>query len=162
MTTTVSVEAVTESKTPFDLSIQSNLLNVSHLDRSVSFYSQVLGFAVVSNTNGLATLKVAEADRCQVLLLRQVSSRARRSGGWGIGMRVLGFEVGTSEELHEVEGKLDEHHAIIGRRKGGTWQAIVAVDPDRTILTVGLGASGKPMTVKDWEVLDDFIYALGM
>jgi catechol 2,3-dioxygenase-like lactoylglutathione lyase family enzyme len=52
------------------LSIQSILLNVSDLDRSVAFYSEVFEFSIDALETEVAALQVSESGRRQVLVLR--------------------------------------------------------------------------------------------
>jgi anti-anti-sigma factor len=52
------------------LSIQSILLNVGDLERSIAFYTEVFEFSVDAQEIDVAALKVSASDRRQVLVLR--------------------------------------------------------------------------------------------
>jgi catechol 2,3-dioxygenase-like lactoylglutathione lyase family enzyme len=142
------------------LGIQGALFNVTDLDRSIKFYREVFGLAVVSSDAQVAALIVNDEDRSQVLLLREVRSLTApiRTGTNSPGLRVLGFEAASLDELRIIEKRLTERNAFVGRRRTEGWTAIVGVDPDRTQIWVALGLHGGPIGAGEWAHLDKIIY----
>jgi catechol-2,3-dioxygenase len=57
-----------------NLSFQAILANVTDIDRSADFYSEVFEFPVLSRDTEVVTMMVNRADRRQVLILRKAHS----------------------------------------------------------------------------------------
>ncbi|MDR0345991.1 MAG: VOC family protein, partial [Nocardiopsaceae bacterium] len=77
------------------LSIQASLLNVKNLDQSVEFYQHVFDLPVMARQDRVAALMISEAQRQQVLLLREAGgSHPIHMGRGTIGSRLLVFEAG--------------------------------------------------------------------
>ena len=55
-----------------ELSIQTALLNVTDLQRSIDFYKDVFDLGLISRGDEVAALMILEANRRQVLLLREL------------------------------------------------------------------------------------------
>jgi catechol-2,3-dioxygenase len=144
------------------LSIQAALLNVASLDRSIEFYQDVLGLRPVAQDDRVAVLMIDEVSRRQVLILREVAgAHPVHMGRGGLGPRLLALEAGTPGELEVIAGRLTERNAFIGRRRTGTWEAIVGVDPDRTEVSVSSSLTGVPIQSTDWDHLDQMVYEIG-
>jgi catechol-2,3-dioxygenase len=144
------------------LSIQAALLNVRNLDRSVEFYQDVFGLRPAAQGDRVAALMIEETSRRQVLVLREVAgANPVHMGRGGIGPRVLALEAGTPGELDVIEQRLTERNAFIGRRRTGTWEAIVGVDPDRIEVSVSASLTGDPIESTDWDHLDQMVYEIG-
>jgi catechol 2,3-dioxygenase-like lactoylglutathione lyase family enzyme len=144
------------------LSLQASLLNVRNLDRSIAFYRDVLDLHPVASGDRVTALMIDGTTRLQVLLLREVQgANAVHMGRGSIGPRLLGLEAGSTAELDEIEQRLTERNAFIGRRKTETWEAIVGVDPDRIEITVSSSLTGAPIQSQDWTHLDQMIYEVG-
>jgi catechol 2,3-dioxygenase-like lactoylglutathione lyase family enzyme len=80
------------------LSIQSILLNVSDLERSLAFYTEVFDLSVDARQTEAAALKVSASDRRQVLVLRATKGTFHPGRGV-IGPRLLAFEAGSLDEV---------------------------------------------------------------
>ena len=144
------------------LSLQLSLLNVSNLNRSVEFYRNVLDLQPVTSGDRITVLLIDETTRQQVLVLREVEGANPLHVGRGsIGSRILGLEAGSPADLDEIERRLTERNAFIGRRKTETWAAIVGVDPDRIEITVSSSLTGDPMHRADWSHVDQMAYEIG-
>jgi catechol-2,3-dioxygenase len=143
-----------------ELSIQTALLNVTDLKRSIEFYQDVFELGLKSQQEEVAVLMVSETNRRQVLLLRELRGSSHHSGRRSIGLRMLSFEVGAPDELDAIERKLAERHALVWRSETGTYRAIMGVDPDRTDICVASSLTGAPISSEDWENVDDGIYAI--
>jgi catechol-2,3-dioxygenase len=141
-----------------ELSIQTVLLNVTDLTRSIEFYEDVFGLRPISQQDEAAALMISEATRRQVLLLRELGEQAHHPGRWNIGLRMLSFEVGTPQELDAIERKLVDRGDLIRQWETETYGAIMGLDPDRTEVCVASSSTGTPITSEDWKAMDDSIY----
>ncbi|MCU1493442.1 MAG: hypothetical protein JWO62_1206 [Acidimicrobiaceae bacterium] len=139
------------------LSIQSILLNVSDLERSIAFYTEVFEFSVDAREIDVAALKVSGSDRRQVLVLRATKGKFHPGRGV-IGPRLFAFEAGSLDEVHLVESRLDAREALAGRRRAKGWEAVFGYDPDRNQVSIAAGLSGEPIGEDDWTVLDEAVY----
>jgi catechol-2,3-dioxygenase len=144
------------------LSIQMSLLNVRDLERSLGFYQDVFGLRVASRDNRVAVLMISEAERQQVLVLREEGGpQAIHMGRGGIGPRVLALEAGSPAELDAIGQRLAEREALIGRRRTASWESIVGVDPDRIQVAVSASLTGAPIQSEQWSQLDEMAYIVG-
>ena len=143
------------------LSIQTALLNVHELKRSIEFYRQVFDLRVVSEGDQVAALMINHADRRQVMVLREVGAGALHAGGLSVGMRLLALEAGSPDELEVIEKRLIDRKALVSQRRTKTWRAIVGRDPDGLKVSVSSGLTGDPIQSEDWKVLDEMIYTVG-
>jgi hypothetical protein len=142
------------------LSIQSILLNVGDLDRSVDFYSDVFEFRTYVRETDVAALEVSGSDRRQVLVLRS-RGYFRHPGRAVIGPRLISFEAGTLDEVNLVEARLDARKGLVGRKRANGWEAVFGVDPDRNQVSIAAGLSGHPIGDDDWMILDEAVYVVG-
>ena len=143
-----------------ELSIQTVLINVTDLKQSIEFYQDVFDLHLTSQREEVAVLMVHETDRRQVLLLRELSGRSNHPGRRNVGLRMLSFEVGTTNGLDAIERKLAERNALIWHAQTETYKGIMGVDPDRTEIAVASSLTGTPITADDWKNVDDAIYAV--
>jgi catechol 2,3-dioxygenase-like lactoylglutathione lyase family enzyme len=143
-----------------NLSFQAILANVSDIDRSADFYSEVFEFPVLSRDSEVVTLLVSREARRQVLILRRAHSN-QHPGGRAIGARMLGFEAGSMEEVDVVEARLKERTAFTGRRQNEGWEAVVGFDPDRIPVTIAANPAGGPIKEEDWMSIDAILYMIG-
>jgi catechol-2,3-dioxygenase len=144
-----------------ELSIQTALLNVTDLRRSIEFYQDVFDLRLASRRDEVAALMVHETDRRQVLLLRELPGKSLRAGQRSIGLRMLSFEVGSPEELEGIERKLVDRHSLVWQGRSETYRAIMGVDPDRTEICAASSLTGSPISSEDWNDVDDAIYMMG-
>jgi catechol 2,3-dioxygenase-like lactoylglutathione lyase family enzyme len=142
------------------LSIQSILLNVSDLDRSVAFYSDVFDFPIDVRETGVAALEVSRSGRRQMLVLRG-TRKFSHPGRDVLGPRLISFEAASLDEVNVVETRLDARKALVGRRRTKGYEAVFGVDPDRNQVSIAAGLSGEPIGEDDWTVLDEAVYAVG-
>src|SRR5580704_13515481 len=99
------------------LSIQTVLLNVTDLQRSLDFYQDVFDLHLISQDDDVAALMVKEANRRQVLLLRELRSGSHHPGRHNVGLRMLSFETETTDELETIERKLVERNSLVWRKQ---------------------------------------------
>jgi catechol 2,3-dioxygenase-like lactoylglutathione lyase family enzyme len=142
------------------LSIQSILLNVSDLDRSVAFYSEVFEFSIDALGAGVAALRVSESDRRQVLVLRETSVTLHAGRG-AIGPRLISFEAESLDQVDLVETRLEARQSLVGRRRTEGWEAVFGTDPDRNQVSIAAGLRGEPIGADDWTMLDEAVYVVG-
>ena len=116
-------------------------LNVSDLDRSVSFYREVLGFEVKGSGDGYAFL----GDKSRlVLTLWQQSDGAFSTATPGL--HHLSFEVDSLEDVSAAEarvrsaGAVLHHDGIVAHSEGASSGGIFFEDPDGIRLEIFTGA----------------------
>ena len=109
------------------------VLYVRDVERSVTFYTEALGFRVVMAMPGQAAfLQAADSTNDHDLGLFAVGSRAGAStaGRSTVGLYHLAWEVDTLAELHRFATVLAERGALVGASDHGTTKALYARDPD--------------------------------
>jgi len=112
------------------------VLYVRDLRRSVTFYTEVLGFRPVNMTPdgfaGAAFLQAPGSTNDHDLGLFEVGHDAGPSlaGRSTVGLYHLAWEVDTLEELERLAGRLGEAGALVGASDHGTTKALYAKDPD--------------------------------
>ena len=108
------------------------VLYVRDVERSVAFYSDVLGFRVVMGVPGAAFLQAEGSSNDHDLGLFQVGAEAGDSGAGRttVGLYHLAWEVDTLDELERIQGKLVESGALVGASDHATTKALYAKDPD--------------------------------
>jgi catechol-2,3-dioxygenase len=141
-----------------DLSLQSVLLNVSELSRSLEFYREVFGFRVLSLADEIAVLLVTDVHRRQIVVLRHAGRSPVHGGRGTIGPRLVSFEAGSPEELGMIEQRLSERQALRGRVRTDTYEGIVGVDPDRIGISIASSTTGCPIRIEDWMTISDAMY----
>jgi catechol 2,3-dioxygenase-like lactoylglutathione lyase family enzyme len=143
-----------------DLTIQTVLLNVSDLQQSIEFYQDVLEFRLVSQIDRAVALMICETNRRQVLQLRELGRNAVHGGRGNIGLRLVSFEAGSLDELAIIEQRFVQRQALVWNQQTDAYRAILGLDPDRIEVAVSSSLTDTPITSKDWENLDDMIYAI--
>jgi Predicted ring-cleavage extradiol dioxygenase len=109
------------------------VLYVRDLDRSVTFYSEALGFRVVTGIPGRAAFLQAEGStNDHDLGLFAIGTGAGDSGAGRstVGLYHLAWEVDTLAELRRLAGVLRERGALVGASDHGSTKALYAHDPD--------------------------------
>ncbi|MET8407066.1 VOC family protein [Streptomyces sp. NPDC005195] len=129
-------------------------LNVTDLDRSLAFYRDVLGFALLAEgreeERGYAFLGSSDGDGRPVLTLWQ---QAR--GPYGedrAGLHHLALEVDSIDRVRTYETALRDHgvtfahEGVVAHREGSASGGIFFHDPDGTRLEIyaPTGAEGAP------------------
>ncbi|MFB9239919.1 VOC family protein [Plantactinospora siamensis] len=112
------------------------VLYVRDLRRSVSFYTEVLGFRAVPMTpegfTGAAFLQAAGSTNDHDLGLFEIGADAGASpaGRGAVGLYHLAWEVDTLDELERVARALAAAGALAGTSDHGTTKSLYGKDPD--------------------------------
>jgi catechol 2,3-dioxygenase-like lactoylglutathione lyase family enzyme len=112
------------------------VLFVSDLNRSVRFYTEVLGFRRVDMTpdrfGGAAFLQAPDSTNDHDLGLFEVGRGAGPSmaGRSTVGLYHLAWEVDTLEELERTAEMLTAAGALVGASDHGTTKSLYGKDPD--------------------------------
>jgi catechol-2,3-dioxygenase len=134
-------------------------LNVADLERSVEFYQRVFDFPVIGQRGRATALLVHENDDRQVVVLKEVGRNALHPGRGTIGLRVLGFEVASLENLQLIERELEPRQALLTHARRETWEALLGTDPDRNEFVVASSLTAVPMSRDDWRNIDSLVFA---
>lgn len=135
------------------------VLNVADIERSVAFYTQVLGFSVSDVyppdmvPGGMVFMR-CNADHHGVALVGGGKQRPERSD-----MHHLAFEVGTLDEVLRARDHLRKHGAVVdfeGRRRAGCQIAVEFRDPDGHRLEIywgvdQVGSDGHVRPPGEWK-----------
>jgi catechol-2,3-dioxygenase len=112
------------------------VLYVSDLERSVRFYTEVLGFRPIPMTpdafRGAAFLQAPGSINDHDLGLFEIGSQAAPSGAGRstVGLYHLAWEVDTLAELERLVGVLTDAGVLTGASDHGTTKSLYAADPD--------------------------------
>jgi catechol-2,3-dioxygenase len=108
------------------------VLYVRDVERSVAFYSQVLGFRQVMGMPGAAFLQAEGSSNDHDLGLFQVGPDAADSpaGRGAVGLYHLAWEVDTLDELERIAGRLAGSDSLAGASDHSTTKALYGKDPD--------------------------------
>jgi catechol-2,3-dioxygenase len=114
------------------------VLYVRDVERSVAFYTDVLGFRVVNAMPGAAFVQAPGSTNDHDLGLFQIGAAAgdSQAGRATVGLYHLAWEVDTLAELDRLAGVLTEHGALVGASDHGTTKSLYAHDPDGLELEV--------------------------
>jgi catechol 2,3-dioxygenase len=135
------------------------VMNVADLDRSIDFYREVLGFAVLSQEEQLAAVS-APGDQSQVIVLRAFGS-SPIGGARHIGLRAFILEAESPDHLDQIASELESRKLLVTRRDHSEWTALVARDPDGVSVVVAADPAGGRLGDDGWRTLDDFLYGIG-
>src|SRR5438067_1484731 len=111
------------------------VLYVREVERSVAFYTDVLGFRVldVLPFGGAAFLQAPGSTNDHDLGLFEIGPEAAASPagkGGAVGLYHLAWEVDTLAELERLSARLSEAGALVGASDHGTTKSLYAKDPD--------------------------------
>ena len=107
------------------------VLFVADLERSISFYEQAFGMAVMAREPraDAAFLRLPRSGNHHDLGLFGVGEQPRRPRG-SLGLYHLAWQVDTIEELEEARLTLAELGALTGESSHGATKSVYAQDPD--------------------------------
>jgi catechol-2,3-dioxygenase len=109
------------------------VLYVRNVDRSVEFYSKLLGFKAITHLPGRAAFLLApDSTNDHDLGLFQIGDGAAPSdaGRSTVGLYHLAWEVDTLSELKRMRDVLSAAGALVGASDHSTTKALYAKDPD--------------------------------
>lgn len=112
------------------------VLYVRNLEKSVRFYTDVLGFRPVNMTSdgfaGAAFLQAAGSTNDHDLGLFEVGAAAGPSlaGRATVGLYHLAWEVNTLDDLEATAAKLSDAGALVGASDHGTTKSLYGKDPN--------------------------------
>jgi catechol-2,3-dioxygenase len=108
------------------------VLYVRDLERSVAFYTDVLGFRRVMGFPGAAFLQAPASTNDHDLGLFEVGADAGPSmaGRATVGLYHLAWEVETLADLEGLAATLDRTGSLVGASDHGTTKSLYARDPD--------------------------------
>jgi len=112
------------------------VLYVRDVERSVAFYTDVLGFRVLDvlpdGFRGAAFLQAPGSTNDHDLGLFEIGSGAADSaaGRATVGLYHLAWEVDTLAELERLAQRLSDAGALVGASDHGTTKSLYAKDPD--------------------------------
>lgn len=108
------------------------VLHIRDLERSLEFYTSVLGFRVVFRLPHAAFLQAGGSTNDHDLGLFQLGADAGASeaGVRTVGLFHLAWEVETLLELKDLKNRLIEAGALVNKIDHGTTKSLYAEDPD--------------------------------
>jgi len=110
------------------------VLYVRDVERSVHFYTDVLGFRrLPDGFPGAAFLQASASTNDHDLGLFEIGSSAAASPagrGGSVGLYHLAWEVDTLAELDRLSQRLSEAGALVGASDHGTTKSLYGQDPD--------------------------------
>jgi catechol 2,3-dioxygenase-like lactoylglutathione lyase family enzyme len=115
-----------------DTRINSAVMFVQELNRSVSFYQDVLGLEVVDRSPTAVLLMGSAGTQ---LVLRSMGGNAQHPLG-GVGVQYVVWTASSKDDLDRCEKVLKERSAYTDSRSGGEVRSIEGRDPDGITLAI--------------------------
>ena len=112
------------------------VLFVRDIDRSVAFYSEVLGFRRIDMTPegfaGAAFMQAPSSTNDHDLGLFEIGADAGPSGAGRttVGLYHLAWEIDTLAEMKQLATSLADNGALVGSSDHGTTKSLYGKDPD--------------------------------
>jgi catechol 2,3-dioxygenase-like lactoylglutathione lyase family enzyme len=121
--------------------IGSVVMFVQDLDRSVSFYTELLALEVADRSPTAALLSSVSGTQ---LILRAMGSGVHSLGG--VGVQYVIWTAAGREDLDRIERVLKEHSAHLDTRTSGRSTAVEGRDPDNiTVIVIYPGPEEEPL-----------------
>jgi catechol 2,3-dioxygenase-like lactoylglutathione lyase family enzyme len=115
-----------------DARLGSIVIFVRDLDRSVGFYTQLLGLDVADHDTTAALLVTGEGSQ---LILRAMGDNAPHPLG-AIGAQYPVWTAADQDDLNRIEQVLKDRHAHISTRQDESVTAVEGRDPDDLVVMV--------------------------
>jgi catechol 2,3-dioxygenase-like lactoylglutathione lyase family enzyme len=112
--------------------LESAVMFVQNLDRSVAFYREVLGLEISDHSPTACLLTSASGSQ---LILRAMGGGAVHSLG-GVGVQYVIWTAADEEDLERCERTLKELSAHRETRIGGPVKAVEGRDPDDIVVLI--------------------------
>jgi catechol-2,3-dioxygenase len=108
------------------------VLYVRNVERTIEFYTEALGFEVLTSMRGAAFLRAPGSTNDHDLGVFQIGEQAQASeaGRRTVGLYHLAWEVETLADLEGLARTLTERGALVGASDHGTTKSLYATDPD--------------------------------
>jgi catechol 2,3-dioxygenase-like lactoylglutathione lyase family enzyme len=136
------------------------LVNVRSLDRSVAFYTEVLGLEVQLRDPQVAILAGAQEPR-SLLVLRSALRGGEHRGPDAVGTRALLWQVSSVAFLDRIEERLRQRGGLIRRSERDDNTVVVAgQDPDRQALAFLARRDGLPVQVSELDAVPQLVYEI--
>ena len=136
------------------------LVNVQSLDRSVAFYTEVLGLEVRVRDQQVAVL-ADERDPLSVLVLRSALRDGQHHGPDVLGTRALLWHVGSMVLLDALEERLRDHGGLAHRvERDANTTVVVGQDPDRQALAFFARRDGLPLQISELGGVPELFYGI--
>jgi catechol 2,3-dioxygenase-like lactoylglutathione lyase family enzyme len=110
----------------------SAVMFVQSLDRSVSFYQDVLGLEVADRS---ATAALLVSDEGAQLVLRALGTNAEHALG-SVGIQYVIWTAGGDEAVRQAEQALRARSALLGTRASGQVTVVEGRDPDDIVVMI--------------------------
>ena len=144
-------------------SLLSELISVSDLDRSVSFYQDVMSIQELRRDDQVAALGRKETGS-PIIYLIQASAHAVRRGGQGsLGLRTFSCNVGSLAELDHVQERLETFGAFRDRQvfsEASKVEMVRGYDPDRLPVNFVAYQTGNPIEPDDYFRAASLMYSV--
>ena len=142
-------------------SIRTVLVNVTDVERSAQFYSDVLATSELTREDQMISIGHPEPGG-PVLFLREAPRGSSHPGSQAVGVRALSWDVGSFKELDRVEARLRAHDAFRARVEmdDATGQFIHGHDPDRLALVFVAYQPGVELSADHFRQLTGLMYSL--
>jgi len=138
------------------------LVNVRSLDRSVTFYTEVLGLEVQLHDQQVAILAQAREPR-SVLVLRSALRDGHHYGPDALGTRALLWQVSGMVLLDTIEERLRQRGALAQKlERDANITLVVGHDPDRQVLAILGRRDGSPVEFGDLDGVPQLVYGIDM
>jgi catechol 2,3-dioxygenase-like lactoylglutathione lyase family enzyme len=136
------------------------LVNVRSLERSVAFYTEVLGLEVQLRDEQVAILAGAQ-EPLTVLVLRSALRGGEHRGPDAVGTRALLWQVSSMTLLDAIEKRLRERGGTARRIERDDNTTVVAgQDPDRQALAFLARRDGSPVQVSGLDGVPQLVYGI--